>query len=673
MLQSHKTTPPLAKTALWVAMLALSFNQSLALAQTSTDYDAPIEAHVRSYNTAALYIDAKGNWSVGPDVDQLVKVHYGSFAQISDKTFGLDAVAAEKSSNGYLLFLENPNTGDLLQVELDASGLATTYKLMTDAEIYQTETKYSIDLNYNGGIGPNPVLYSEGSAKLYLSGNGKYQVANGKDKPMTITANGIQLSDFTLPANWEIFAAFTSGNEYLVFLADPQDRVFEARLNAKAEFISGRLLSDAEVNDIERQLDADINHNANRPLTPGWENALQDPFIKAELKKIVSSTTGAAQLTHASLTKLLENIIANHSGNQPLSAAEIADLRTLASYGRSLFVAKTIDNSSADYLAYVFDKVVNNSLANNFWTGGATTPSTLGNLSTDSSLDAFKKLVDKWLWGRDLPSPRTIGDSATGAPQQVVGVYQPSNGQLIVNGIDQTDVNQGSLGDCYLVAAVLGAADLNPNQLTAMIVDNGNQTWGVRFFDRQGKAHWVTVNNQLPTNASNPNKLVYGGDLNKATHGEIWWPLLEKAYAQANSLGFFDRDLAEKGKNAYWSIEGGWGEALAYISGYQEVKLAVNDTETNIGAVKTSLLLALQQKQPIWIASFFEGTDVNGKNTWVQGHAFMVLGNSSNSSNLTVRNPWTYGGSTTFANPFTVTLDDLIRTPTLSFRIGQGY
>ena len=58
-----------------------------------------------------------------------------------------------------------------------------------------------------------------------------------------------------------------------------------------------------------------------------------------------------------------------------------------------------------------------------------------------------------------------------------------------------------------------------------MITNNGNNTYGVRFFVN-GTAEYVTVNNDLADG---------GTEFNSAT--DIWASLIEKAYAQTQASG----------------------------------------------------------------------------------------------------------------------------------------
>jgi hypothetical protein len=58
------------------------------------------------------------------------------------------------------------------------------------------------------------------------------------------------------------------------------------------------------------------------------------------------------------------------------------------------------------------------------------------------------------------------------------------------------DVNQGNLGDCYLLASLAGTAYRTPSTIQNMFTDNGDGTFTVRFL-RNGVANYVTVDRLL--------------------------------------------------------------------------------------------------------------------------------------------------------------------------------
>lgn len=112
-------------------------------------------------------------------------------------------------------------------------------------------------------------------------------------------------------------------------------------------------------------------------------------------------------------------------------------------------------------------------------------------------------------------------------------------GRLVVDGMAPSDVAQGVLGDCYLLATLAGFAHARPEVLRDAITDNGNGTYTVRFFedDPVYGVHpvLITVDDDLPTRD--------GVTIYAATPaGELWPALIEKAYAKfKGSYGLIGR------------------------------------------------------------------------------------------------------------------------------------
>jgi hypothetical protein len=145
-------------------------------------------------------------------------------------------------------------------------------------------------------------------------------------------------------------------------------------------------------------------------------------------------------------------------------------------------------------------------------------------------------------------------------------LYSPVTGTLFgPNGPSYLDVEQGALGDCWLISSLAEVAARDPQDIVNMFtydgtaVDDGSvvSLYTVRFFNNAGKPEYVTIDTQLPGGGS-----VYDHPLNSV----LWVALAEKAYAVANNLNYVES--SNVGKNSYGALNGGWPSwALHAITG----------------------------------------------------------------------------------------------------------
>ena len=378
--------------------------------------------------------------------------------------------------------------------------------------------------------------------------------------------------------------------------------------------------------------------------------AWYDSLLNASLKSAASTAVNDGS---ASFYEMLNLLSLAASGG--VSASELSDLRSVYS--------NFSPNFSSNYLKSITYSVVYDNPGNAKWWGGTSTLSSvapLGNLQADSSETVASRLIGKWFLGTDLPMPVAGGDTATGKAASSVFSYATASGNLTVNGVAATDINQGSLGDCYLMAALGAIANTQPAVINNMFTANSNGTYGVTFY-KSGSPVYSTVNTSLAVNSSG--KLALAGDVNKSLTGELWVSLAEKAYTQLNTQFDVDNNGSQwNGENSYQAIEGGLAQAIkqvanlnyryysSYYTGFGDSYDSGEFKSTDAATYKQTLISGLNAGAIGWIGSWGNTTGSNGKQEFVAGHAFMLLGYNASTDKFIVRNPWG-GNGTSYYNP----------------------
>lgn len=188
-------------------------------------------------------------------------------------------------------------------------------------------------------------------------------------------------------------------------------------------------------------------------------------------------------------------------------------------------------------------------------------------------------------------------------------------------------IKQGSVGNCYFLAALGSVAAVNPGAIKDMIKDNANGTFTVTF---PGKDP-ITVD--APTEAEM--------GLYTAGSGKGIWPaVMAKAYGSYCG----GADVPEEATDGGSILHAG----LRILTGR-----AVNsdhNTFTSLESVHTSLSTALEQKQPVTayinaeLLSLFGLADNQSDAAGLPcGHEYSVLAYNPETRTITLRNPWGSG------------------------------
>jgi hypothetical protein len=230
------------------------------------------------------------------------------------------------------------------------------------------------------------------------------------------------------------------------------------------------------------------------------------------------------------------------------------------------------------------------------------------------------------LLGSSLSTALTTWSLYTSEP--VAGdSYSPASGSLFASGGPAyTDVQQGDLGDCWLLASFAEAAARAPGDINSMFLYDGSTTEGgstvgvysVRFCTALGTAEYVTVDTELPG----------GGTEYDLPNGDFWVALAEKAYAEANGLGYVTTNNPIQG--GYAALNQGWPSwALSAITGVPATDFTTINPTAIANAWNAGELIVL-------------GSDTTAQNANIVGdHAYALVGYSSLSSTpFQIYNPW---------------------------------
>jgi hypothetical protein len=385
-----------------------------------------------------------------------------------------------------------------------------------------------------------------------------------------------------------------------------------------------------------------------------WINTLSTASIEADMA--AADVNGS--VTYAGLTTLLTDLDATlTSSKTSLTAAEMTDLKTIAA---------NLNNgmSTSSYLTSAMKAIADGSAENKTWTGGAASSSILGNLAAGASATQLSELIGKWMLGTDLPSSSVIMEGQSFS----VSYSTSSNAVFGTAGPGMNDINQGDLGDCFLLSSLAEVAQQNAGDITSMFTSNGNNTYGVRFYV-DGVADYITVNTALADG---------GSEFNSAT--DIWASLAEKAYAQLQTAGPVTGNSINDGNS--WSTIGNGGAAefaLEEITGAtaitdfsssgntwndvvynQSLGMTGHSTGNATTAVLSTLVSDLNAGDDLVLTSWTNATDSAGRQTLVASHAMSIYGYDSTTGMLEIRNPWGTEAGQTWDTTFEVGLSTLL-------------
>jgi hypothetical protein len=274
--------------------------------------------------------------------------------------------------------------------------------------------------------------------------------------------------------------------------------------------------------------------------------------------------------------------------------------------------------------------------------------------STNMSSTAFETNdLGKWFLGTIAPTA-VFHDRMHGQTFNLQ--YEKAQGSLFgtSNQARIGDIDQGYfLGDCTLLAS-LGATfapQINDvgnsisKTINDMLIDNGDNTYTVRFYTPEQKAEWVTVDNRLAKSELKkyPGQISFGSSNNDG----LWAPIIEKACAQWRE--FNEGSSSKTG----WDIIGNGdllSPGLQRITGRSATSYQQNTSnDFTFNLIKDSLSQGKAITTGSWKPTFHSIDQNNPSNLLVDApylvgqHAYSVTNayiDANGEQRVVVRNPW---------------------------------
>jgi Calpain family cysteine protease/Bacterial pre-peptidase C-terminal domain len=645
----------------------ITFNDNIATNNTNSEIKFTVEEDA-VYKLIATSVDARG---------------MGNFtitATTSSAT--ADTITPATAFNGNLTTSDRLNPNGFYSYSKDyainLSGVAAEQKIKvnlasqafdTVLEIVDTDTGYVLASNddANTQITNSELFFIVETGSNYVarvssktsdaSGNFSLtaSVVPGTSGKQSMSMNAAMANTPSISTNEQIAGKLATGDTSDIYDITGVQTGQKIKISLDSnDFDTLLTITDGNGTTISTNDDADATRSTNSELT---FTAAAGTAYKITVQRAAKDTKGLGAYNLS--TTLLDNSV---SLSTPELQNVIANKQTLErSDILSLFNETTKDNTISSTEISDLKSVLTNAERFNIKESHKFLLERVVNgLPNTPSVQQFTNLVDTWFKGTKRPSPSYTGkgDSARGQqPEKTVQfTYLPIQGSLFGNvarspvGVRGRDINQGGIGNCAYLAALdaliavprfQGSENTTSTFLNQSVENNGDGTYTIRFFN-QGKAFYVTIDNQVATTKQDNNDTLYmanrGGVSSDSStllsddNNSIWGPLMEKAYAQ-----FREFLQGSNGKQTGYDLIGNGAqlnETLEYVTGRKVDYIGSEEfKQVTFDRIKT----ALQQGRSITV-----GTD-KATPLLVATHAFALTAvreEANGSQRIVVRNPW---------------------------------
>lgn len=226
-----------------------------------------------------------------------------------------------------------------------------------------------------------------------------------------------------------------------------------------------------------------------------------------------------------------------------------------------------------------------------------------------ASVDTLHRLQRTW---RSIePAVRQVDSVEDGSMDRPRWRRQDTGDLFADAPITGDDIDQGGVGDCWMLAKLAALAESDPDWVREHVRRNDNGTVSVTFYDDSGAPHEVTVTDKQPVD--DDGRQVFSG--NDGT-GDRWADYYEKAFALASDHGHDDGP-------GYGGIESGRASDGARLMTGNEAE-AVEDIREHVDA-----------GEPVVVGT--SGDDLS--EPFVPNHQFYVEGFTSD-GDVILGNPW---------------------------------